>query len=88
MCLCLMVYNVGEYLLRSILKEKTETIKNVIDKDVFKPTLKMVFILMRAIDLVSINIETEKKFIVSNFTNNHKKILNLLGKEFISMYDF
>jgi len=87
-CLCLMVYNVGEYLLRNTLKEKSETIKNVINKDVFKPTLKMVFILMRPIDLVLINIGSEKKFIVSNFSDNHKKILNLLGNEFISMYDF
>jgi len=88
MCLSLMVYNVGEYLLRSTLKNTNETVENLIKKQIAKPTLKMIFLLMRAVDLVTINLENETKYIVTNFTDNHQKILYLLGPEFSEMYDF
>ena len=88
MCLSLMVYNVGEYLLRKNLIKNKEKIENVIGKLVTRPTLKTVFFIMKAIDLVTINLDSEVKLIVTNLTNNHKKILKLLGPEFVEMYDF
>jgi len=33
-------------------------------------------------------LENETKYIVTNFTDNHQKILYLLGPEFSEMYDF
>jgi len=88
MCLSLMIYNVGEYLLKSKMKEKDEEIENLVHKLIKHPTLKMVFILMRAIDLVKIKLGDQEQFIVTNLTENHEKILEILGPEFIEMYEF
>ena len=88
MCLSLMVYNVGEYLLRKSMKESKKKIENKMGKLVARPTLKMIFFMMRAIDLVTIVLENEVKLIVTNLSNNHKIILDLLGPEFVDMYDF
>ena len=88
MCLSLMVYNVGEYILRKKMIEEKESIKNIIGKEVFRPTLKMIFWLMRAVDLVKITIKNKIEYIVTNLTENHEKILRLLGPEFTEMYIF
>jgi transposase len=88
MCLSLMVYNVGEYLLRKNMAENKKKVENIVGKLVSKPTLKMVFSMMKAIDLVTINLESEVKLVVTNLTDNHKKILDFLGPEFVGMYDF
>ena len=88
MCLSLMVYNVGEYFLRQSMIKNKEKIENIIGKTVSKPTLKMVFSLMKAVDLVTVSFESEEQYIVTNLTKNHEKILNLLGEEFTEMYRF
>lgn len=86
--MCLMIYNVGEYLLRKGMSENKSTIENIVKKKVSKPTLKMVFSLMKAIDLVTIKSNEGNQHIVTNLNENHEKILNILGPEFLSMYDF
>jgi hypothetical protein len=70
------------------MQEKNAKIDNLIGKSVSRPTLKMIFILMRSVDLVSIEMGNEVQFIITNLTENHKKILRFLGPEFIEMYDF
>lgn len=88
MCLSLMVYNVGEYFLRKSMSDNKKQIENIVGKSISRPTLKMVFSLMKAIDLVTITLDSEVKKVVTNLTPNHKKILDLLGPDFIEMYQF
>ena len=59
MVLTLMVYSVAEWKLRERLRETGETIPNQIKKQTQKPTLKWVFILMRGITEVKMDVDSK-----------------------------
>lgn len=79
MTLSLLVYSLCERKLRTALEESNETVNNQIDKPTQKPTMRMVFNLFRGIHLV-VNLNKQQPFeFCTNLTNNHKKIIRLLG---------
>ena len=43
MGLCLLVYSIGQRMIRQELKKKTEMIKNQVNKETNKPTLRWIF---------------------------------------------
>jgi len=89
MALCLLVYNVGQYRLRSALEEQDETLPNQLDKGVKNPTLRWIFQIMEGIGIVRFHEGTAKKLskeIITNLSDLRKKIIRLLGKTASEMY--
>ncbi len=79
MTLSLLVYSLCERKLRAALNEANETVDNQINKPTQKPTMRMVFNLFRGIHLVVDMRKQQPLAFCTNLTNNHKKIIRLLG---------
>lgn len=88
MTLCLLVYNVGQYRLREVLKEKDETIPNQINRAIKNPTLKWVFQIMEGIGIVKLYDAANKSFrsIITNLDPLRCKIIRLMGKSACEIY--
>jgi transposase len=87
MTLSLLVYSLCERKLRTALDEANETVDNQIDKPTQKPTMRMVFNLFRGIHLVVNRQNQQPLAFCTNLTNNHKKIIRLLGP-YVAKYYF
>lgn len=82
MTLCLMVYNVGEYRLRTALVENKETLPNQINKPIQNPTLRWIFQIMEGISIVCFykkNLHEPIKKIIANLNELRLKIIRLFG---------
>lgn len=71
MALCLLVYNLGQRLLRHNLAEQGATIRHQSGKQTHNPTLRWVFQLFQAVHLLRID---DLKYL-SNLTDERKRIL-------------
>ena len=80
MVLTLMIYSVAEWKLREKLKETGETIPNQLKKQTQKPTLKWVFMLMREITEVKIEVDSKVIVKIVNIDEVKDKIIRLMGK--------
>ncbi|MEG4288210.1 IS1634 family transposase [Microcoleus sp. C2C3] len=74
MSLCLLVYTLGQRLLRHNLQRTNSTIKNQLGKPTNRPTLRWIFQIFQTIHLVSIQ-GTQQ---IYNFNDERIAILNLL----------
>jgi len=72
MGLCLLVYNIGQRMIRQELKRRGETRKNQLKKSRDNPTLRWIFQLFQGIHLV----EIEGRQMVSNLREEIRKILD------------
>jgi len=81
MTLCLLVYNIAQYKLRSRLKEKGETLPNQLGKQVQNPTLRWIFQIMEGLGVVRIqdNPESPPRELLTNMSALRKKIIQLFG---------
>ena len=82
MTLCLMVYNIGQYRLRSTLKEKNETVPNQINKPIQNPTLRWIFQIMEGIGIIRFyekNTLPPIKEFITNLDVLRIKIINCFG---------
>lgn len=89
MTLCLMVYNISQFKLRSELKKQDETLPNQLNKQVQNPTMRWIFQLMEGIGVIQFyenNIERPFKEIVTNVNDLRKKIIRLFGDTACQMY--
>jgi len=77
MGLCLLVYNIGQRMIKKELKRKGETIRNQRQKPIDNPTLSCIFQLFQGIHLVQL----EGKEMVSNLTEEIRKILGYFSKK-------
>lgn len=82
MTLCLMVYNFGQYKLRTALQKNKETIPNQVKKQTSKPTLRWAFKILEKIHIVYI----ANKQIICNMCDACKKIIRALGSNAIQIY--
>ena len=80
MVLTLMIYSVAEWKLRKKLKETGETIPDQLKKKTQKPTLKWVFMLMREITEVKIEVDSKVIIEIANMSEVKHKIIRLMGK--------
>ena len=80
MVLTLMIYSVAEWKLREKLKETEETIPDQVKKQTQKPTLKWVFMLMREITEVKIEVDSKIVTKIANINEVKDKIIKLMGK--------
>ena len=81
MTLCLLVYNVAQYKMRSRLKETSETLPNQLDKQVQNPTLRWIFQIMEGLGIVRIQESPEgpPRELITNLSAVRKKIIQLFG---------
>lgn len=88
MTLCLMIYNVAQYKMRNILKEKNETLPNQLGKQVKNPTMRWIFQIMEGISIVRFYKNSKKliKEVIANLSDLKKKIICLFGNTAIKMY--
>jgi len=86
MVLCLLLYSIAEWKLRTRLEETKETIRNQVKKKTQIPTMKWVFFLFRRITELVIEIDGRKFTKVLNLDEETIKILRLMGKEYEKYY--
>ena len=89
MTLCLMVYNISQFKLRSALKKQNETLPNQLNKPVQNPTMRWIFQLMEGIGVVQFyeyNIKRPFKEMTTNINPLRKKIIRLFGDTACQMY--
>jgi transposase len=81
MTLCLLVYNIAQYKLRSRLKETGETLPNQLNKQVQNPTMRWIFQIMEGLAVVRIQ-ESQggpPRELLTNMSPLRKKIIQLFG---------
>lgn len=89
MTLCLMIYNISQYKLRTALKEKNETLPNQINKEVQNPTMRWIFQIMEGVGVIRYfenNIQKPIKNLITNMNDLRKKIIYLFGDTACVMY--
>jgi transposase len=88
MTLCLLVYNIAQYRLRSRLKETGETLPNQLNKPVQNPTLRWIFQIMEGLGIVRIqeNPEGPPRELLTNMTDLRRKIIQLFGPTACGMH--
>jgi transposase len=81
MVLCLFLYSIAQWKLRSRLKETNKFVKNQVKKPSQSPTMKWVFFLFRRITELTIPLDGTVEKSVANMTDELWDILSLMGKE-------
>jgi transposase len=81
MTLCLLVYNIAQYKLRSRLKETGETLPNQLNKEAQNPTMRWIFQIMEGLGIVRIQEDPDgpSREILTNMSALRKKIIQLFG---------
>ncbi len=89
MALTLLVYNVGQYIMRQELKKQQATLPNQLGKQIDNPTLRWVFQMLEGIGVIYFNnrlLDYQKESYISNMTPLREKIIQLFGVSAISIY--
>jgi transposase len=86
MVLCLLLYSIAEWKLRTRLQEAKEAIRNQVKKKTQTPTMKWVFFLFRRITELVIEIEGKKIRKVLNLDEETIKVLKLMGENYEKYY--
>lgn len=80
MTLCLMIYNIAQYRLRSALSAQNETIPDQLGKQTATPTLRWVFQLMEGVILVvEDEVDSVIRSLFFNLNSLRLKIIRLFG---------
>lgn len=89
MTLCLMIYNVSQFKLRSALKETNETLPNQLNKQVQSPTMRWIFQMMEGIGIIQFyekGLKKPFKEMITNLSEVRKKIIRSFGDTACQMY--
>jgi transposase len=89
MTLCLMVYNVGQHKLRTILEKNQETVPNQVKKEVKNPTLQWIFRILDTISVVRIVVDKANntvKELIGNLTELSRRIIGYFGDAALKIY--
>jgi transposase len=86
MVLCLLLYSIAEWKLRTRLEETKEAIRNQVKKKTQTPTMKWVFFLFRRITELVIEIEGKRIKKVLNLDEETIKMLKLMGEKYEKYY--
>ncbi len=81
MVLCLFLYSIAQWKLRSRLKETDKFVQNQVKKATQCPTMKWVFFLFRRITELAIPVDGTVEKRVVNMTDELWDILSLMGEE-------
>jgi transposase len=80
MVLCLFLYSIAQWKLRTKLKETGTFVKNQLKKPVQNPTMRWIFFLFRGVAEVEIVIEGAVEAKVANMKDELWQILDLMGE--------
>jgi transposase len=89
MTLCLMIYNIGQHRLRTVLKEKNETLPNQINKLIQNPTMRWIFQIMEGIGVIRFyeeNLRDPVREIITNLSELRRKIIRFFGGSACQIY--
>lgn len=84
MTMSLLVYNLGQYQFREKLKTEEATVPDQLGKPTQQPTLCWIFIMLRGISCAYLK---DEYLGVINIGEREESIINLMGDEFIEIYD-
>jgi transposase len=86
MVLCLFVYAVSEWYLRTRLREMGKTVKNQLKKPIQNPTMKWIFMIFMRPAEVSIVINSRIRRFIVNLDEETRDILQVMGSAFGKYY--
>jgi transposase len=89
MTLCLMIYNVAQHRLRSVLQEKNETLPNQLNKPIKNPTMRWIFQIMEGIGVVRFyekQIKQPVREVITNLSELRLKIIHFFGQSACEIY--
>src|SRR5579863_2046225 len=86
MVLCLLVYRLAEFRLRSRLTETQQTIPDQLQKPTMRPTMRWVFQCFEGIELLHVQTTTTSVALVLRLHPVHRLILHLLGPLYEKLY--
>jgi len=87
MVLCLLVYRLAEFRLRSRLAETQQTIPDQVHKATARPTMRWVFQCFEGIELLHVQTATTSLVFVLRLQPVHRLILQLLGPLYEKLYN-
>jgi len=87
MVLCLLVYRLAEFRVRSRLAETQQTIPDQIHKPTSRPTMRGIFQCFEGIELLHIHTPTSSQMVVLRLQSVHHLILQLLGPQYEKIYN-
>jgi transposase len=87
MVLCLLVYRLAEFRLRSQLAETGQTIPDQVQKPTARPTMRWVFQCFEGIELLHVRTATTSLALVLRLRPVHRLILHLLGPPYEKFYN-
>ncbi len=86
MVLCLLLYSIAEWKLRTRFEDAKEAIRNQVKKKTQIPTMKWVFFLFRRITELVIEIDGRKVKKILNLDEETIKVLKLMGEKYEKYY--
>lgn len=86
MTLCLMVYAIAQFELRSSLATAQDTIPSQTKKETANPSMQWVYRLFHGIQVINLRIEEVTQEIVINLKAVHKKIIRYFGSKAMEIY--
>ena len=86
MTLCLMVYAIAQFELRSSLAAAQDTIPNQTKKETANPSMQWVYRLFHGVQVITLTIQEMTQEIVINLKGVHKKIIRYFGPKAMEIY--
>lgn len=86
MVLCLLVYRLAEFRVRSRLNETQQTIPDQVHKPTARPTMRWIFQCFEGVELLHIRTPTSSRVLVLRLQSVHHLILQLLGPRYEKIY--
>ena len=86
MTLCLMVYAIAQFELRSALASSQDTIPNQTKKETANPSMQWVYRLFHGVQVITLMIQEMTQEIVINLKAVHKKIISYFGPRAMKIY--
>jgi len=86
MVLCLLIYSIAEWKLRSRLEEENETVPDQKRKPTKTPTMRWIFFLFQGITELNTKNKRKKRSEILNMKDIHWKILGLMGEKCKNIY--
>jgi transposase len=86
MVLCLIIYSIAEWKLRTKLEEQNETVPDQKGKPTKRPTMRWIFFNFQGITELITQKEDKIKSEILNMEESHWKILSLMGEKSENIY--
>ena len=86
MVLCLMIYSIAEWKLRTKLEEQNETVPDQKGKPTKRPTMRWIFFNFQGITELITQKEEKIESEILNMEEIHWKILSLMGEKYENIY--